>query len=381
MAKHLKKIICALILSLTIVFASACSFFETGEVRQIARIYSVRSEDEAGTYIVVEYEGDEYENDRFFIPDPERGPKGNGIMNIESEQTDDGQTRLTIYYEDPSMQPKTVIVPNGTFIKSVDSEYDAESGKTTLTIYFSDPTVEPVEVVLESGKDGINGDRIQRFYVEEQPDENGNIVVHVVYSHYDEVTKEFKQVDEKFTMPRGAQGRGVRDVQVNYQTYTAGDDMIYLDIYYDDDSAPQTLSIPRANAWHVASGNPGGALGNVGDFYFDTTGYKLYRKTSRSAWTMIADFSGFRNDTHTVTFDLGDTRDTRQIQHGESFYSINMQLDIPQKAGYVFLGWYTKYVDPDSEEAVVDPNSGHFTDLTVVNCDLILYPRWSRVAE
>lgn len=375
MKKTLIAILCALMLSITAIFASACSFFGgSSEIRQIDRIYSVYSEEDGGTYIIIEYVGDEYEDDTFFIADAEPGKEGTGIRSITPKLNDDGTTTITIEYTDASKYPAEFTIPNGLYISNIISDTDPETGARTLTIVFSDPAVEPLVITIDSGKDGIDGDKIQDIYTEID-EETGDTVVHVVMHKYNAETGEWEDDEITFTIPKAEKGNGIKEISVNYQSYSDPNNM-YLDVVYEDGSR-QTLAIPRANSWYTGVGAPGPAQYNVGDFYFDTAGYAIWNKTT-NGWVKLVDFSAFSQDMHAVYFYVeGVCVRTEYIMHGYNFVSSNLELYVPTREdGYVFAGWYTKDVNSDG---TVNPNSGHFTDLTYVLSDINLYAHWAAV--
>ncbi|MCH5163787.1 MAG: InlB B-repeat-containing protein [Clostridiales bacterium] len=379
MAKRIKTILCIIIIGIVAALASACSFFdEEGAGRQISRIYSIHSDEEKGTYIVIEYVGDEYDDDMFFIADQEKGDRGNGIDHISSRQSEDGtSTILTIYYTDISLAPQEITLPTGTYIVGIDTNVDPDTRNVTLTIRFSDDSIEPLDIVIEAAKDGRDGDTIKDIFTDE--DEEGNVVVHIVYSKYDEETGEMIEDETTFTLPKGAQGTGIKSIDVNYQTFSDPSN-IYLDIFYDDDTF-KTITVPKTNSWYTGSGAPGESQYNVGDFYIDTTNYRIYRKMSASDWSLIIDLGAYKTVAYSVVFytDNGANGMSYTITGGHSFKSSNMTVPTPVKTGYKFMGWYTEYVDPNDSKAEPSPNSGHFTDLTVVSGNLVLYAYWKKI--
>lgn len=376
MAKPFRKILCAILISMAVIFTSACSFFATEESRRIENIYSergVNSDGVSGTYIVIVYSGDEYPEDRFFIADAEPGVRGNGIEGITHKYNDDGTTTITIEYTDKSRFPYEFTIPNGLYIANILSGEDPVTGDKTLTIVFSDPEVEPIVLTIESGRDG---DSIKNIYTD--IDEDGNTVVYVVVSRYNAETGEWEDEETTFTIPKGEQGNGIASISLNYKSYS-DPYYYYLDIYYDNGDMT-TVTIPRANSWYTGSGEPGPAQYNIGDFYFDTTGYAIYQKQTNGTWLKLVDFSEYSQVEHTVYFYLDNITisDFISIQHGYNFASANQKLPTPSKDGYKFLGWYTEYVDPESGEEM-NPNSGKFTDLTPVLSNLTLYAYWQKL--
>lgn len=382
MKKTFIAIFCVLIFSMTAIFASACSFFGgSEEVRQIEKIYSepgVNDEGVTGTYIVIVYEGGEYPESRFFIADPEPGKEGTGISNITHKQNADGTTTVTIEYTDPSRYPAEFTVPNGLYIQNIIPAINEETGERTLKIVFSDPTMEPLVLTIPSGKDGKNGDSIKNIYTDYDLD--GNIVVHIIVSRQNPETGEWIDEEmEPFTIPKGERGSGIAYVEVNSMSY---EDVYnyYLDIWYDNGEV-NTITIPRSSNWYTGKGKPGGGAYNIGDFYIDTAGYAIYRMQA-TGWVELINLSAYSTAEHTVYFyidDEGNLNNKFKILHGNSFMSADERIPTPARDGYKFIGWFTEYVNPDDEGAEINPNSGQFTDLTPVLCDMILYARWQKI--
>lgn len=377
MKKALIAIFCALILSVTAVFASACSFFRGNEGgRQIENIRSYHSDEDGGTYIVIEYYGDEYADSLFFIPDAEPGKEGTGISRITHSLNDDGTTTITIEYSDPSRYPAEFTIPNGLYISNMNTDIDPQTGERRLIIEFSNPEIMPPLVIsIPTGKDGKDGDKIQDIFT--SLDEEGNIVVHVVVSRYDEETGEWVEEETIFIVPRGEKGKGISSISVNYQTYS-DPNYFYLDIIYEDGSF-ETIQIPRANSWYVGEDMPGAAQYNIGDFYFDKKNQIIYYKTT-SGWEVLVDFGGYSQEKHAVYFYIDDVCvRTEYITHGYNFASTpEAKLDIPQREGYRFMGWFTEAGNPDDPDSF-NPNSGQFTDLTPVMANITLYARWQKI--
>lgn len=378
MKKTLLAIFCALMLSVTVIFASACSFFGgSSNGRQIQRMYSEPGEKDgvAGIYIIIEYVGGDYE-DSFFIPDAEPGKEGTGIANIKAVRDEEkGITTVTIEYTDISRPPVDFVIQDGLSIRSIEAEEDEETGQRVLVIKFNDGTdVTDIRIPLISGKDGIDGDRINDIYTEID-EKTGDTIVHVVMHRYNEETKEWEDDEITFTIPKAEKGNGIKEISVNYQSYSDPNNM-YLDIVYEDGSR-QTLAIPRANSWYTGVGEPGPAQYNVGDFYFDTAGYSIWNKTT-TGWVKLVDFSAYRQDMHAVYFYVeGICVRTEYVMHGYNFVSSELELYVPTREdGYKFKGWYTKDVEADG---TVNPNSGHFTDLTYVLSDINLYAHWEKI--
>lgn len=377
MKKIILLISCALIISV-LTFASACSFFGSADiVKQIERIYSSYSEEDGGTYIIIEYGGD-YEDDSFFIADADAGREGTGISNITHRLNDNGTTTIIIEYSDPSKYPAEFTVPNGLYIRSILPDTDPQTGERRLTILFSDPAEEPIVLTIPSGKDGRHGDKINSIYTTE--DEDGNTVVHIVIGKYDYNSERWLEEERDFTIPKSQRGSGISSVSLNPLSYS-DPYSFYLDIYFEKGEIT-TVAIPRANSWYTGAGSPSPAQYNIGDFYFDTSGYTIYQKQQNGGWQKLVDFSAYSQEVHAVNFyiDGATYLRTEYITHGYNFAStLEAKLDSPTREGYRFLGWFTEYISPDESTSTSSPNSGQFTDLTPVMSNITLYARWQKL--
>lgn len=378
MAKKFKTILCVIMICLTAMLASACSFFGSSDGRQIDRIVSERNKSDTGTVIYIYYV-DEDDPDSFEIPDPEPGKRGNSITGIDSRLSDDkNSTIITIWYEENDViKNKEITLPNGTYITNIVPTTDPNTNVVTLTIFFSNNDIEPIKFDIAPGKDGRDGDTIKNIYTED--DGEGNMVVHIVYSHYDAETGETKDEETVFTIKKGEKGSGILSIKLDDSTYNDPNNLHFRIIY--EDGFEEIVTIPKANGWLSGAGDPGANDGNIGDFYFDTKGLKIYQKETSTSWKLIADMGGFTTAEHTVIFYIDEftIADRIQIKHGSSFASTpDATIPKPSKNGYKFLGWYTEYVDTDSGDEL-SPNAGHFTDLSVVTGDLRLYALWQRI--
>ena len=131
--------------------------------------------------------------------------------------------------------------------------------------------------------------------------------------------------------------------------------------------------------WYSGNGTPASALGKTGDYYLDFTDGSVYEKTA-SGWTKRGELkseaseggsssvseapeggSGLRQ-TVTIVFDEGNGKRYEQtIIKGES-----MDLPIPVREGYVFLGWFYG----------TGVNVGQANDLTSFSRDTTLTVKW-----
>lgn len=379
MTKNYRKVLCALLLIAVLLFTTACSFFGEDETRQIANIYSYHDDDNACTVVVIQYEGDEYEDSVFTIPDALEGKEGTGIRNVSAVTTEDGlYTIITIEYTDLTMDSQEIRIPNGIFPTGMTTEVDEETGDLTVTITLSDGTKQTFS--LHNGVDGKDGDTIVSIEtVVETDEETGEEVTWMVITleRIDEETGE--HVTYRLRMPEGAegkQGKGILGIELDSSRTASDVSNIWLRVTYDDYTY-ESISIPKVNNWHNGDGKPGDGQYNVGDYYVDTANHIIYYKTVTGTWQILFDFSDFSVQEHIVYFylDKDTISDSVTIAHGNSFLASSKELPTPERTGYRFVGWYTEYFEI-GEADYAHPNAGHFTSLTPVLSNMALYARW-----
>ena len=134
--------------------------------------------------------------------------------------------------------------------------------------------------------------------------------------------------------------------------------------------------------WYSGNGTPASALGKTGDYYLDFTDGSVYEKTS-SGWTKRGELKAEApkdgsdedsggtpeggdgselKETVTIVFDEGNgIRQEQKITKGES-----LDLPIPVREGYVFLGWFYG----------TGVNAGQANDLTSFTRDITLTAKW-----
>lgn len=249
---------------------------------------------------------------------------GTGISDVSYETLENGKTAVTLLLTDG--REKRIELPAATSIKEINQRVD-ENGNTVLTITMTDPKVAPMTVTLQEA----------------------NGIDHIISSESEDGTE--------------------------YQ----------LIINYTNGQS-QTVSFIKNSAWHKGMKEPSEELGNRGDYYFDQWNRVIYHKAESDRWDEIVNFHTFdmnvdvvfsintalgekwKDDAHltpTWTFSM--------LKVGQSFGTTEHEIPIPEKAGYVFAGWYTTR----------NPNfviNAPFTDMTVIpNTEtLVLYPVWAR---
>ena len=347
----------AFILAATLSAAALCGSF-VGCVREsglsVEGITHSKTQD-GSTEIVITYSDPSVAPTKFYITEDEEGA---GIADISGvPNADNTATVISISYTD-GRQDSVFSLPFGTFISSVTSSVDEDTGDTYLTVNFSDGSLEPYTVKIPAGKDGKDGSVITSI-TSSTDSLTGETTITI---SYDDGEK------SSFVLPGGKPGEdgaGIENISVDKELTSIDPDNIYLDISFTNGSS-QKLTIPKVNRWLVGEGEPSLSLGNVGDYYTDSSAAKIYVKSVGEGWSVLFDFSDYSKQRHSVRFVVdGLTFGTETISHGYNFYSSSVSLPLPEKEGYEFVGWYT------SQRPTV--NDGKFDNLTYVLSDITLY--------
>lgn len=332
------------------------------------------------------------------------------IKSITSKLLEDGRTMVTITYTDEKVSPTNLYIPKGDKgtagidgVGIADITYTKSGAQTVVTVQFTDPHKEPVKFAVNDGISivGINVDR----------DDDGNKYLEFKYSNdktsdkillpkgdtgvgidkYEEIVNETdKSVVAKFTLTDGTEhvihipapqrGNGITKIESKEDG-----DSYMLYIYYDDTvGEPEPIRFTRPkdpNQWLYGSSKPSNENdGADGDYYFDTFHKNIYHKEDGN-WALVIGFNTAETN-YTVRFHLNDDdsspayfeNDTKleyTVKYG-SYFSNDGSVDIPipRRDGYKFIGWYTN----------TQPNAttGAFTDLTPILSDLDLYAVWEK---
>lgn len=332
------------------------------------------------------------------------GSDGYQIQSATTQTAANGDTILTIVWTDETVTPLTVTIPKGTAgkdgvgIAGIDTSLSDDQTLLTLTIRYTDPLLENLvlSVPLKAGR-GIHNLAISK-------DEAGNTVL--VFEYTDGTSS------EAITIPKGEDGVGIKEVTV--ETNEAGSTVT---IHYTDPSLPdsvftvsngkgilsvrhdesadtdadyailieytdgtfETLLLPKpqSSSWLTGIENPAASLGKDGDFYLNKVNGFVFQKVGGS-WQFLLSMKGTGSSvTYTVTFDAnGGSIETGNGAKSEVSKDVNYasyvdldKIPTPTYENHVFEGWYTS--------KATDPNAGHFTDLTPVFKDMVLYARWS----
>ncbi|MCQ2797188.1 MAG: InlB B-repeat-containing protein [Bacilli bacterium] len=368
----LKKLCLGMAGSLVALSLVSCSMFFEGEtgggtVSEITKV----TDSTTGDVIVTIYFTDESKEPIVVtIPSKISGSEGVGIANIISETSDNFVT-ITIVYTDSNKTPTVITVPinqpeDGKGVKDVEFSTD-DDGNVTFKFVYTDGS-ESDEIKMPSGKDGVG---IKSFTLHSY--ENGVYIYKV----------EFTDGDVQYLQLKD--GKGVASVMFDSALSTETE--YALSITYDDGTV-ETIMLPKplTNKWYCGNGAPDSTTGMNGDYYLDRVTGGVYFKEN-NAWSYLFSMKGSGSSesmSYTVAFNANggeyvnsssvNLSDTRSYLVSKGNY-VNLSGDdlLIAKAGYKFEGWWTC---PDH---TVDPNAGHFTNLTPVMGNLTLYANWSAI--
>lgn len=365
MKKHITRI-CSVLLLVAMLCLSSCggAFFEGDEILQIASIESELMED-GQTKITIYYTDDTVDPAVFYLPKGatgDAGKDGNGISAITYEHdANNRQTAVKITYTDATLTPTVFDIPDGLSVVGIVSGNDAVTLAPYIVFRYSDGSLSDPPVYLPKGDKG-NG--IKVFEVTPNEDDH-SVSIHI---ELDDATKSDIYIPGPQTGNgiAGMSAATVGDQYVLTVNYTNGTSE---DVYFDRPADP--------NKWLVGQESPSPFLGENGDFFFDEA-HKVIWSKSDDSWHKIISFQD-ETTTYTVSFDLNDEGDAALPQGTRSHYTVargayfsadgNGEIPIPTREGYTFLGWYTKRA---VNSAIMSP----FTDLTAVFSDLTLYACW-----
>lgn len=337
------------------------------------------------------------------------GSEAYSISDVTSKLNEDGTTTITITFTDEAnMPPYSFTIPKGNGIKDIQAVHDVENEIVKITISFTDPTVKDYVITVPV----INGNGIKEI-IEEVDEATGDKFMVIKFSD--------GRPDLRLLIPKGDQGVGIKSLTPTYND----DKTILLTIEFDDgtktevtipapkdgvsvstinvevdpvtgknkitfmlsDGSSQDIFIDRATVWYSGEDDPTLVpdFGFIGDFYFETVHYIIYKKTE-IGWEVIANLgSAVISKKYEVKFNLNDTLDggvhanfveggksTYQIPEGRTFSSIGLTVPLASRTGYDFKGWYTS--------TQLNPTLGAFTDMTPVYSSLNLWAIWEKIA-
>lgn len=332
----------------------------------------------------------------------------NGISSYDtSYDSNTGNTYITFYFTDESRDPFTVTIPagasgkDGVSIKSATVTDNEDDHSYTINITFSGDSVDPIVLTIPY----YEGVSVTGVTVDKDTD--GNTTIQFTYS--DGTTSQM------ITIPSGngiasitatptqngyhlvitftdtsvtpvefdiENGKGISNVYVDDEKQT--DSTYVLTITYSDGSTEDVeFAKPQATKWHYGTTNP--TSSNTpnsidGDFYLNIATGWVFLKTNgvwKEMFCMKPDSSEEEehcvirfnpNGGHWAGTDEDTSSAFMNVVVGKTM-PLN-SIPIPEYDNHVFKGWYT---NPDN------PNSGQFTDLTIITGNLILLAKWEAV--
>lgn len=362
MRKITKYLLSFIILSCFIFPLTGCaSFTETEESKIISSIE--RIVEDGVVKLVIRYENEEMEPDKFVLP---VGDDGTGIKSITTTEKEDGSGKiLKIYFTDESIEPVVFELKNGRSIVGVESGVNEEDGETYMWVKYDDGTVSE-NFLLPKGKDGV-GFTGYDFEIHD----DGSITY---YFHFSQETP-----DVVVEIPAPKEGTGIKSI------VSAEDDNDYILTinYTNNESEELRFKKPTSpGKWISGSSIPDNDEGDDGDYFFDTFHKVIYTK-EYGTWIQVVSFDD-EQDVYRIKFDLNDTLDggvsakmpegsrlSYIVRKNTYFYNNGYgDIPIPTREGYVFKGWYRS----KSPTTTFSP----FTDFTPILSDLELFAIWEK---
>lgn len=169
------------------------------------------------------------------------------ISEIKRVTDEEGNVYIEISYQDDSPKDR-FLLPEGTAISEVTSDYDSEKGVTNVTINYSDGK-KPFTFEIPDGVDGAS------VYSAELIEKNG--IKYISFKYRDSFGNELNSIDVNIDELRGEDG----------------------------------------STWHLGEGAPDKnpekpVEGKVGDFYLDTENFVVYSMVIAGAWTKLGTIKG-----------------------------------------------------------------------------------------
>lgn len=345
----------------------SCGSFFKHDTGYSIKDYQVINDENGNTVVTISFTDDSISPLTFSVP------SGVGIKNVESNLTSDSILQIKILYTDESLEPTIISVPisngkDGTGIEDIKCEYNDEND-LELTIYLSDGTSKG-PFIINKGSDGKSITDITTEF-------NADLGVTNVTVEYSDGSTTIFPID------LGEDGRGIASVNFS----SADDNNYYLNVVYTDGSSEKVLlekpEVPNATKWYYGFGLPNNNQGVNGDFYLDASNFAIYHKND-TVWSFLFSFKQEQNvEKHLIKFYVngGEWRFVDQTQPVQEFrqFSVddgdtfNPSIEMLEvvRDGFAFNGWRT--------DEIIDVNSGHFTSLTNIFSDLVLYANWVEI--
>ena len=369
--KRFRKMCLTLSVLLGSVTISSCSAFFGSDEFMITSIDKTTNEN-GDIVLTMHFSDSEKEPLVLTIPSGLSGKDGVGIASIETElNVDNTEVRIIISYTDDSLEPTIISVPitkgqDGKGIKDVIIDKDDE-GNTTFKFVYTDDT-ESELFTINKGQDGIG-----ILEIENTENIDGSVTITIHYTD--------GSTSEPFTI-----NPPVGILTITESEIQNDNDYYLFDVYYTDGTkSPIKIPKPRTTQWYSGNTVPSASLGYEGDFYVVITTGELYKKNSNNEWEYLFSIKGTGADTYyKVTFNLNGGKWVNgrysnpesqfedrvlNVKYGTYINLMSSDLECEYEDNiYTFDGWWT--------DAVINPNSGHFTSLTPVFGDLTLYAKW-----
>ena len=347
------------------------SFFGNSESVEIKSVTPTYDEKSGNTIITIAFVDEDVSPVTFSIPRGLSGKDGVGIQDVSAKMSDDKKNvELTIKYTDTFVQDNVLTVPY-LGISNVEVSLDEETGSTDIVFCYTDGT-KSQKISIPKGKDGDPGEDgigIKSFVVETV---DGVTTVTVTFTDSD------KMPSQSFIIKDG--------IGIDHIESVESDDpskYVLKIVYSNGFSHLVELDKPKdgkdANRWYSGSSNPDEnpdvADAAIGDFYIDHLTGKVYQKEAdgwKFRFGMKSDATTTDKETYYVYFDPGEGFINGSHAVTSTFVTEGKCVPLsliptPTLEGYTFEGWYT---DPDN------PNSGKFTDMSVVTQELHLQAKY-----
>ncbi len=362
------KLLSLLILPIGCLSLSSCSAFFGGGY--LINEVTTTVDQDGNTIVTISFDDDSIEPVVFTIPRGISGHDGVGIKEVLTEvDSETGMLILTITYTDENVADTIVNIPvlngeDGLGIANVNMKLD-ELGNTIIQFVYTDGSTSE-EITLKKGEDGVGIENIEHLF-----DEESNSTILIV--HYTDGTQ-----SDPIYIKNGEDAVGI----ITIDSIDNGDSFTLSILFTDGSTQDITISKPSVNKWLNGNGVPSQNIGNEGDFYFDNETGSVYRKTA-DYWNLLFSMTGtgtsvnyqVRFKTNGGTWRYVDSTDPSSanadkviVVNENSFIDLNSTEFAVVNENFTFNGWRT--------DATINANSGHFTVLTPVNSDLTLYANW-----
>lgn len=347
------------------------SFFGNSESVEIKSVTPTYDEKSGNTIITIAFVDEDVSPVTFSIPRGLSGKDGVGIQDVSAKMSDDKKNvELTIKYTDTSVKDTVLTVPY-LGISNVEVSLDEETGNTDIVFCYTDGT-KSQKISIPKGKDGDPGEDgigIKSFVVETV---DGVTTVTVTFTDSD------KMPSQSFIIKDGTSIDHIESVESDDPSK-----YVLKIVYSDGFSHLVEFDKPAdgkdANRWYSGSSNPDEnpdvADAAIGDFYIDHLTGKVYQKEAdgwKFRFGMKSDATTTDKETYYVYFDPGEGFINGSHAVTSTFVTEGKCVPLsliptPTLEGYTFEGWYT-----DSD----NPNSGKFTDMSVVTQELHLQAKY-----